>query len=203
MNSRSSLWTPHSRAATAQPGFSLIELLVVVGIFTMVSMLTIASNATFGEHVKLETLAYDIALSVRQSQVYGIAVRRFGLSGTDFSRGYGMHFNVSTPLSATSYELFADTLTGNGIYDLGELVEATTIQGGYRIIDLCVRPHNVTTEDCTITDLNVLFKRPEPDAYIRGPNPAPTYELGRIVIESPRGERADVVVELSGQISVQ
>jgi hypothetical protein len=178
----------------------LIELLVVVSIFTIISVLTIASNASFGEKITLETLAYDVALSVRQSQVYGIAVRRFGLVGSDFNRGYGMHFDLT---SANNYELFADTLTGNGIYDEGELVEATTIQGGYHVADLCVRPHGSITEDCSITELNILFKRPEPDAYIRGSAATPTYELGRVILQSPRGTTADIVVELSGQISVQ
>ena len=183
-------------------GFSLIELLVVVAIFTLLSIVTIASNASFGERITLETLAYDVALSVRQAQVYGIAVQRFGSSGTDFDRGYGMHFDVSTGPSSATYELFADTLSGNGLYDDGELVAATTLRGGYRIVDLCVRP-NGGSENCDISELNILFKRPEPDAYIRSEDTSPTYELGRITIESPSGDRADVVVELSGQISVQ
>lgn len=195
------LW--HRASVSRVKGFSLIELLVVVGIFSLLSIVTISSNAAFGERITLETLAYDVALSVRQAQVYGIAVQRFGTGG-DFNRGYGMHFDVSSGPASASYQLFADTLAGNGTYDDGELVQETTIRGGYRIIDLCVRAHGASSEDCTISELNILFKRPEPDAYIRTEDPeASTYELGRIRVESPRGNRADIVVELSGQISVQ
>src|SRR3989344_3825107 len=76
-------------------GFTLIELLVVTAILGIVSTLVLANNTRFGGAVLLENLAYEIGLSVRKAQVYGIAVRRFG--ETDFSAGYGIHFNSAMP----------------------------------------------------------------------------------------------------------
>jgi prepilin-type N-terminal cleavage/methylation domain-containing protein len=187
-------------------GFSLIELLVVTAIFVIISGITLASHSRFGGQVVLENIAYDIALSVRHAQLYGIAVRR--TSAGSFDVGYGLHFS-----SPTSYELFFDSLsvTGNGVYDCDaqnpgacELVEATTIVGGHRISDLCVRPVGLPGYDCDVSEIDVLFKRPEPDAYIRKNGEiAPLYEAAQIILESPRGQQKAVIIEHTGQISVQ
>ena len=191
-----------------QKGFTLIELIVVTGILALISSLILANNNRFGGETLLRNLAYDIALSVRQAQVYGIAVRRF--ADDEFNTGYGMYFNKDT---ATTYVLFADAYPGgggNGLYDPGEneLVEATTMQKGFHIADLCATSDGVS-EICGIDTLHILFKRPEPDAYISingvsgTLNPTALHERGRIIIESPRGDRFSVVVEATGQISVQ
>jgi len=190
--------------------FTLVEMLVVMGIFVVVTSVTLASNSRFGGNITLETLAYDIALSVRQAQVYGIAVRRSDLGTSAFDRAYGVHFNMASP---QTYQLFADLYPGDGLYSCPtpsdpntcELVQNTTMQGGFSIVDLCVRPIN-QPEMCSSTSgfskVNIVFKRPEPDAFIRTDG-VTTYEQARIVLGSPQGTRADVLVELAGQISVK
>lgn len=203
----------HARSslrAGAALGFTLIELLVVTGILTVVTSLILFNNNRFGGAILLENLAYDIALSIRQAQVYGIAVRRFGTS--NFSIGYGMHFETASP---TTYVLFADALSANGLYDgcpdsiSCELVESTEILRGYRVADLCAIPSGGGAEVCGLTKLDILFKRPEPDAYISAngvsgtANPVALQERGRIVLESPRGDRLSVIVEIAGQIATQ
>ena len=190
-------------------GFTLIELMVVTGILVVITSLILANNTRFGGAVLLENLAYDIALSVRRAQVYGIAVQRFGTD--DFSAGYGVNFTSGTP---TVYILFADIYpisTGNGIYEplQSELVDSVSIQGGYRIIDLCATSPNSLSETCGLTALDILFKRPEPGAFISKngisgiANPAALQEKGRIILESPRGNKTSVIVEASGQIAVE
>src|SRR3989344_5480115 len=104
-----------SQLVAGERGFTLVELMVVTGIFVVITSLILANNTRFGGAVLLENLAYDIALSVRRAQVYGIAVRRFGED--DFSAGYGVNFTIGTP---AVYILFADIYpksTGNGIYE--------------------------------------------------------------------------------------
>jgi prepilin-type N-terminal cleavage/methylation domain-containing protein len=81
-------------------GFTLIELLVVTAILVIVSGLVLANHSRFGGKILLQNLAYDMALSVRQAQVYGISVRQFG-AGT-YSAGYGIRFSTSVPTLRTS-----------------------------------------------------------------------------------------------------
>ncbi|OGG61968.1 hypothetical protein A3C21_03580 [Candidatus Kaiserbacteria bacterium RIFCSPHIGHO2_02_FULL_59_21] len=199
-----------SRQLKATPGFTLIELLVVTAILTIVSGVVLANNGRFGGLILLENLAYDVALSIRQAQIYGISVRQFG-SG-NFDVGYGMHFSIGSP---ATYVLFADAVSGNGIYDgcpteaMCELVESTDIERGYHIADLCAAGSGSEAETCGLSELDLFFKRPEPDAYISAngvsgvANPAALNARGRIVLESPRGDRTSVVVEATGQIAIQ
>lgn len=181
---------------------------MVTAIFVIISGVVLASHSRFGGQVVLENMAYDVALSIRHAQLYGIAVRRFGAD--NFSVAYGMHF-----AAPTTYQLYADSLEGNGMYDCPdplnqatcELVESTTIVGGHRVSALCVRPTGSAVFVCDKTQLDVVFKRPEPDAYIRastsGVPDGVLYEAAQIILTSPRGQSRAAVVEHTGQISVQ
>lgn len=175
----------------------------------------LVSNSNFGGKVLLENLAYDIALSVRQAQVYGISVQRFG---TDtFSAGYGVHFDTSSP---STYWTFADALTANGLYDCPtpgsnttcELVQSTSISRGFRISKICVPAGTDSTTCTSVNPVDVTFRRPEPDACISiegvaGVNGSlqctTTHDSVRLVLVSPRGDVTSVVMEKNGQVSVQ
>lgn len=180
-------------------GFTLVELLVVMGILVIVSTLMLSNNSRFGGVVFLENLAYDVALSLRKAQVYGIAVRRFG--SDEFNVAYGIRFSMS---DASTYVLFADA-NNNGVFNLdeSESLETSEMQQGYHLKDICVTPLS-GTEDCSIDTLDITFKRPEPDAYIRADDDELSlYEKAEIILESPRLDEISVVVEVTGQIAVE
>ncbi len=192
-------------------GFTLIELLVVTAILIIITSIVLVNNNRFGGVILLENLAYDIALSIREAQVFGISVRQFG-SG-NFGVGYGMHFLSTSP---TTYVLFADAISQNGLYDgcptqaSCELVESTDIQRGYFIAGLCV-PAGDNSGSCTrVSRADILFKRPEPDACISKEGASAmtgnyvctgAQESVRIILQSPRGDLMSVVVGATGQIS--
>lgn len=179
-------------------GFTLIELLVVTGIITLISSLVLVNNNRFGGEVLLQNLAYDIALSIRQAQQYGISVQNFQ---GDYGAAYGMHFQLSPASGNGVYVLFADAVNRNGLYDSGELVQSTTISQGYKVGDLCVTPPS-GVETCGLSSLDVTFQRPEPDAYIRTAVISGLNESARIRVTSPRGDTKDITLETNGQIAV-
>src|SRR3989344_7763105 len=182
-------------------GFTLLELMVVTGIFMVLSSVVLSSNGRFGNQIVLQNLAHDMALTIRQAQVYGIAVRRF--EGANFDVAYGMHFILPAPDAPSTYELFADA-DSDGVYDYdaGETVNTTTIGGGYRIVDIQVLDGN-GVENLGVGEVNILFQRPEPDALIRRSAGEALNQRVKIVLESRRGNQSTVIVEASGQISVQ
>jgi type II secretory pathway pseudopilin PulG len=184
-------------------GFTLIELLVVTGIMILIAGLILVNNNKFGGKILLENLAYDMALTVRKAQIYGISVLRSG-SGT-YTSGYGMHFSVSTP---TSYTLFADAVQTDGLYTAGEQVESFSIDHGYRIEKLCAPAGTDITTCQSVNQLDVLYKRPEPDAWISANgnscivSQSNCQESARVGLVSPVGDRTNFVVDINGQVSV-
>ncbi len=196
--------------ASLQKGFTLIEMLVVIGIIVVVSGIVLANNTRFGGQVLLQNLAYDIALTVRQAQVYGISVQRFNDTAT-FAPAYGMYFVDTSP---STYIMFGDINNPlNGRYDTGELVSSTNIQSGYTISALYATPAGQS--EVSVNALNITFRRPDPDAYIVRNADALTFnvngdmtggtlmESARIQVSSPRGDTKNIVVSANGQISVQ
>jgi hypothetical protein len=177
----------------------------------LVTGVVLVNNSTFGGKVLLENLAYDIALSVRQAQVYGIAVQRYGSTVSGFDVGYGTHFRTA---SADTYVLFGDGVTANGLFDAGEAVETTSIRNGFRIFGLCATPALGGSELCGLDEVNIFFKRPDPDAWISAldlPAAATScilngtsqcYSQVRVIVRSPRGDQSSVVIDANGQITV-
>jgi prepilin-type N-terminal cleavage/methylation domain-containing protein len=206
-------------------GFTLVELLVTISVFVLVTMVVLVNQSDFNSGVLLNNLAYDLALTTRQAQSYGINVRGTAGSSLDASTvfpPYGVQFDMS---QKTQFALYADVVgeidgkLGNGIYDAGlaapcagdaspqcrELVERYTIKRGNFIEKLCITQG--TTESCSdgTGKLSITFRRPDPDAVIRaegfgGPGLASS---ARIVVASPKGTTRSIAVYETGQISVQ
>lgn len=199
----------HSHAREA--GFTLIELLAVITIMIVITGIVLANNNRFGGKVLLQNLVYDVALTVREAQVYGISVERF--SGTTFASAYGVHFLQSTdPATLDEFILFADINTSGrtGVYDCPdadspttcELVSAYDVQKGFKISNLCVTLGN-GDESCGHASLDVSFERPNPDAFIRVDGIDTLYSGARIEIISPQEDRQSIIIQENGQIAVQ
>jgi hypothetical protein len=176
--------------------------MVVSAIFVVLSAVVLANHSRFGNVIVLQNLAHDVALAVREAQVYGIAVKGYASGGeTSFEYGYGVHF-----APGVGYELFAD-VNANGIWDANETVKSTTMGGGYQITSVCAPDGS-----CSHDRLDILFKRPEPDACISingvtsiddEGDCTSSISRGSVVVSANSGDTATVVVESTGQISVQ
>ena len=194
-------------------GFTLIELVVVTAIIVLISAVVLANQNKFGGQVLLQNFAYDLALSIRQAQVYGIAVARTAGNNPKFN-SFGIHFDISQP---TSYDIFSDT-NQNGVEDntgacdgTGECVQRMNITRGYSISGIYVTTSG-QGETPGNKKLDVLFQRPEPDALISwtdgssGTHNCITASncalIARIQLQSPRNDIMSVTVNANGQIAV-
>jgi prepilin-type N-terminal cleavage/methylation domain-containing protein len=205
-------------------GFSLVELLVVLSIFVVMTALILANQNKYTSDSEITDLAYKMALAVRSAQVYGLSVKASsqssGASGeAQFGEGYGVHFSYAT---RSTFLLFADS-NNNNMYDATAnngstadiIVTTYSLDKGITIADFCVDggSYNGTTELCasgkSINTLDISFLRPNPKSTIyayTGPNPGTQTPQSRAIITlvSPLADKKTkcVVITAAGQITV-
>lgn len=210
-----------------QKGFTLIELIASIAVFTIVTGVILYNYAQFNTNVLITNYAYDVALTIRQAQVYGVAVRERVAGQGDFNASYGVHFENASP---NSFVFFADSNNGTGnranIYDSGlnnsgvsdESLGTSYLPGAYVFKNFCVIQNSAPQDRssgvvCTggdlgggaLSSLDISFTRPEPDAHIRVNGIQTTVESYReatVCIKSPLGKVRQVIVESTGQIWV-
>ncbi len=161
---------PISHRDSAPPvtrGFTLVELLVVLSIITVISGVVLTSQNTFNKTLMIANTAYDIALTLRSAEMYGISSRASTGGGSPaVNAGYGLDFQIA---QRDRFTLFADTsplppslchqlpagetasapdvIPGDCIYNLGEKVMDYILGNGITISDFCAYNGNGWT--CT------------------------------------------------------
>lgn len=136
-------------ASARSGGFALLELLVAVVLFGIITTMVLLAYSRVGEQLFMTTLAYEVALSFRQAQSYGVSVREFRGGGAQtFEAAYGLHFDGG---SDKQFVLFADgNMGGNrlrydGVHDGSgclagsgsECVSLVRIERGNQILKFC------------------------------------------------------------------
>ncbi len=186
-------------------GFTLVELLVTVSIMVAITSMILANYPKFSGSLALKRTAQEIALSIRQAQVYGLSVREFG-AGSGIFPGYGVHFDISS--GSDVFVLFADT-NKNDSYDAGsgcggsstECVQKFKISTGDKISKLCGGEQSSPPGDCSLSQLDIIYLRPTPTVKLNGDGTP--FSDASIVVRSPSGEEKTIRVWLSGQIRVE
>jgi type II secretory pathway pseudopilin PulG len=174
-------------------GFTLIEMMVAMAIIITITGVILNSQTTFNKTLTLANTAYDIALTLRSAQTYGVSSR--GMSSL-IGVGYGLHFEKGSPASFT---FFSDTdpvnasnchgvppsglnapdaKRGNCVYDPnplpGEKITDYNLGNTITITDFCALSAP-STWDCTyahdgatggLTSLDIVFVRPDPGPFV-------------------------------------
>lgn len=205
--------TSHSN----QKGFTLVELLVSLGIMVAILTLVLSNQSQYTEGTALTGLADDIGLDLSQAQTYGVSVREFSPGTNEFDAAYGVSFDLLTQGGDSVYIYFADRGAKNGVYDSGlncptdansECIERTDISRRNVINDLCYLQKS-GPEQCNLGRIDVTYARPQTEANIVFFNQngtvlnLPNAIAARINISSSSGATRSVYVYKTGQISVQ
>jgi len=203
-------------------GFTLIELLVAIVIFVITTGIVVFSQNKFDNGILLDNLAYDIAITIRQAQSFGVNVKE---SGTGISNGvfppYGVYFDLTLSGTNKNFIFFSDTINsaGQSIPDLifngnetclandPECVQKYSIKRGSYIKSICAGTSIVNCLSNQTDQLTIVFKRPNPDALIYNSsdtersNPL-TY--AKITVSSADGTATrNIIVTNVGQIYVE
>jgi hypothetical protein len=169
--------------------------MVVLAIIVVITSVVLTSQNSFNKTLILANTAYDIALTLRSAQTYGLSSRgRTNAAGAFVSAnaGYGLHFQTSP---AGSFTLFSDTYPdasasschptsnasapdakpGNCSYESaqGEKVVDYKLGNGITVSDFCAR--SLGSWSCTyahngassgLSSLDIVFARPNPDPFM-------------------------------------
>jgi prepilin-type N-terminal cleavage/methylation domain-containing protein len=181
-------------------GFTMVEMLVVVGIFTVLTATVIFQYGNFNSQTIMTNMAYEVALATRQAQVFSLGVR--GQSGiNNFDNRYGVYFD--TNMTEKDFVFFIDygeegsPESANSICDNeipngdgegncfacitgDECLEKFTLTRDITLDKICLVDGNDPlasddSGDCasgadSVSAATITFERPNPDAIIRDPN---------------------------------
>jgi prepilin-type N-terminal cleavage/methylation domain-containing protein len=200
-----------------QRGFSLIELLVSIAIFTILSGIVMFSFSDVRKHDELRESSEQLSSYLRQAQ--NLAMTGQKVNGSNPPKGgYGIYIDI---LSASrTYQLFADYVGAspacdsdkpNERYD-GELCGDRIIQGGSHTLKNNVNYYKikVTKADGSIVEvndlINIVFKPPKPVPYVAyGANSSSSGLTVEIYLQHQKTHqcRKVTVIGPSGQINEQ
>jgi prepilin-type N-terminal cleavage/methylation domain-containing protein len=190
-------------------GFTLTELLVVMAIATIMMTVLVIQQSEWNDRLSVNTQAYELALMIRQAQIYSLGVREdlTGSLGDKFNVSYGVYLNQS---SSSQYIFYADR-DGDRKYDSGEALETKTFIRGVLIDRFCgLNPggqERCSPDAGNIDTLHISFLRPNLGANIfllnNGGNQSSSVNPPAIIyLKSPKNKLYKVRVETNGQVSI-
>lgn len=150
--------SPRETRLPTTSGFSLVELLVSIGIVVMVLSLVVANQQAFNSAVLLRGQAYEIALAIREVQLGAVSAVSDG--GGEFRSTQGIYFNLGD--SNQKYRLFRDgTGSTNQFWDSGEDIGFSGLLDNRFEVRSFEMPPGTTYSS---NQLAITFERPNFDA---------------------------------------
>ena len=183
-------------------GFTLIEMMVVLSIFTIMPGVVLANLPNFRERTALQLVAQKLSLTIREAQVYGVGVKA---SSATVLPSHGIHFYPTAGGSSNqkSYILFADNDFDGKYTSADKIVTPYDLTGTVEIQSICT----YESTECISRDagLDIVFVRPNTEAkFVDSGGGVVSASYANITLVSTRSnETRTVQVWNTGQISVK
>lgn len=153
---------------SVQRGFTLVELLVTIGIFIFMTSIVLAKYRSFNTNSDFANAVEGIVLSLREAQVYGVGSKTAGVvtcgsPASTFNCAYGIYMSKANYENG-AYLIFIDA-DENGLYNFGTdpIVKMIDLWGPSKIWISDIKVNGIAANTLAVT-----FKRPNPDAKING-----------------------------------
>lgn len=179
-----------------EAGFSLIELLVVIGISVMLTGLMLINMRSYTDYAELEGEVYKIATLAREAQTYAVSTKNT-YSGVNKSYPSVGLYIVD---ESSSIILFGEEIPNN-TYDLGtdSVIRTLTLIDGYQIINVCGSIDDVSCSD--LSPVSATYVRPFISMNIKGGTPG-AYAYIQITVRSQKGNIRKIQLWTTGQVKI-
>lgn len=205
------------KTSNTKKGFTLVELLVVFFIMASILAVVIPGYLEYSSKLDFDNLALDVALAVREAQVYGAGAKVSTVTPDKFDAKYGIHFDID---NKDRFIFFEDSGVSSLRYDAGDNILNTYIlKQGYSIFNLCgsksgggitcIEDYPAPPAAGSLYGLDIIYQRPNPTAALYIRNPAGSNLNGGaqdsvyIEIISPDLTIATTSISQSGRISIK
>lgn len=182
-------------------GFTLIELMVTVGIFVMMTALVLSKYNAFYSGTVFTNMAYDVALTIRQAQSYGVSVKADTASNS-FNSRYGVRFD-----SPTKFELVSYDPNKGGSLQNPNIESYYSLKQGAKFKNIYFKADHSGVSISNLSSTlygSVVFQRPNPEPVVCYNLDCASYSYFEIVMQSGDGStNHTIIVNSVGQISVK
>lgn len=193
----------------SKPGFTLVELIVVIGIAALISTVALANFPNFRDRIAVNKESGKVAVALRNAQSFSLGVRQFnpppGQQGScqEIFQSNFPSYGISLAAGDLAYYLFGD-VNCNAQFDVGvpnEEVEAFLFENGVHIEKICVNIYDATPA-CGEPAVDIVYARPFPQVKIL--SSGIERASARLELQSRDGAlQRNVVILNTGQISIE
>lgn len=180
--------------------------MVVSAIIVLITSVLLFQQSKFNSSTLLRSLTYSVALSIRSAQIFGTSVREFTPGSGTFAQSYGVYFLSG---DTAHYYLFSDNNNdGQRASDGSEDAQVFSVGSGYAISKFCGKLVSTSVNHCStdasspLTNITILFKRPNPDALFSSSASGETYGSAYVQVRSTNASTRGITVSSTGQIIV-
>lgn len=174
-----------------QRGFTLIEALAVTAVIGVISSIMVVNWRKNEERYKLQRAAQEIVQNIRKAQSYALSSYRMEWPGElngVIPRSYGVQLEEGD----STYFIYGDRIGNIGYQNPEDIEETyTTIESGIEI-DSLGGP-----------TLDIIFSIPDGFISFNGPDSSATIRIKKTGAVCPSTNCKSIVIEETGEITIQ